>query len=65
VNDPLNAVARSLWLGRNDGELFADKSIEQRRLARIGPSENTNETRAKWHRIGGFGYRASGVGFPT
>src|SRR5579862_7069542 len=46
----LNAVARGLWLRRDDGELFAHQRIEQRRLARVGPTENTNETGAKWHR---------------
>src|SRR5580658_6564067 len=52
VKNSLNAIAGGLRLRRNDRELLPHQRIEQRRLARVGPSENTNKTRTKWHRIG-------------
>ena len=50
VNDALNAVARGLRLGRDDGQLLAHQRIEQRGLARVGAAENADETGAEWHR---------------
>src|SRR5258708_3688251 len=50
IDDALNSVARSLRLGRNNGELFAHKSIEQRGLASVRTAENTNKTGAEGHK---------------
>ena len=49
VDDSENAVARGLGLRRNDGQLLAHQRIQQRALARIGPSENANESGVKGH----------------
>ncbi len=49
VNYALNAVARGLRLGRDDGQLLAHERIEQSGLARVGAAEDTNETGAKGH----------------
>src|SRR5208283_3348736 len=50
MNDALNTVARSLRLGGDDGQFFADQRVEQRGLARVGAAENANKTGAKGHR---------------
>ncbi len=50
VDDALNAVARGLRLGRDDGELFAHKRIEQRGLASVRTAENADETGAEGHK---------------
>src|SRR6267154_1806278 len=50
IDDALNSVTRSLRLGRNNGELFAHKSIEQRGLASVRTAENTHKTGAEGHR---------------
>src|SRR5215469_6938573 len=60
VHDALNTVARGLRLRRNDGQLLANHSIEQRRLTGVGPAENADESGAEWHEIG-FRLSASGV----
>src|SRR5208337_2047990 len=49
VDDSENAVARGLGLRRNDGQLLAHQRIQQRALARIGPSENANESGVEGH----------------
>ena len=49
MNYALNAVARGLRLGRDDGQLLAHERIEQCGLARVGAAENANETGAKGH----------------
>ena len=43
VLDPENPVSRRLWLGRSDGDLFADQVVEECRLADIGPTDNSDE----------------------
>src|ERR1700690_3619466 len=56
IDDAENAVAGSLRLWRNDGELLADQRIEQRALTRVGTAEDADETGVKGHvnRVQGF-----------
>src|SRR5688572_22374081 len=42
-----DAIARRLRLGRHDRDLFAENSVQQRRLANIGPADNRNIAGAK------------------
>jgi len=52
-----------LRLGRNDSELFANESVEQRGLASVRAAEDADETGAERHK-GGFGLRLSGFSEP-
>ena len=58
IDDPEDAVARRLRLGRDDGELLPDQRIQQRALARVGPAKDTNESGVKGH-----GDRLTATGF--
>src|SRR5258708_3449946 len=57
IDHALNAVARGLWLGRDDGYLFADQRIEQRALARVRAADDGNKTGTESHgQAGTFGW---------
>src|ERR1700722_9092102 len=51
IQNSLDAVAGSLRLGRNDGDLASNKSIYERGLTGVGAADNCHETRFKWHEI--------------
>src|SRR5918999_3596865 len=42
-----DAIARRLRLGRHNRDLFAENSVQQRRLSNIGPADNGNVAGAK------------------
>src|SRR6185369_561184 len=50
VDDSQNAVARGLGLGTDDGQLFADQSIEQGRFAGVRTTQNADESGVKGHK---------------
>ena len=49
IQDSLNAVARGLRLGRNDGDFAADELVDQRRFARVGAAYYGDESGFKGH----------------
>jgi len=51
LQNPMDACARRLRFVGNDGELLAEQCIQQCGLARIGASDDGNETGTKWHSI--------------
>ena len=50
VDVSLDAMPRSLRLVRNDRDLFANQRIQQRRLSRIGTTDNGDEAGSKGHK---------------
>ena len=52
IDNTLDSVASGLRLRRDDRQLLADESIEQRGLAGVGATEDANETGAERHRKG-------------
>ena len=55
VVDGADGPPRGLGDGRNDGDFFADQSVEQRRLAGIGAADDGGEARAEGGGGGGGG----------
>ena len=49
LQNALDAVARGLRFGRDDGQLLANQCVQQRGLAGVGPAEDANKTCAKGH----------------
>ena len=49
LTNPLNAIARGLRLARDDGELFADQRVQQRRFACVGTADDGDESGAECH----------------
>ena len=46
-DDTLNLKARSLWLVRNGGDIFANQPIQKSRFAGVGTSDERNVTGAE------------------
>ena len=44
IQDALNAIARGLRLGRNDGDFAADERIDERGFAGVGAADNGDES---------------------
>jgi len=51
IQNSLDAVAGSLRLGRDDGDLASNKSIDERGFAGVGATDDRDETGFKWHEI--------------
>ena len=51
LENTVDAGSRRLRFMRDDGELLAEESVQQGGLARIGATDNRDETRAKGHSL--------------
>ena len=49
VDDPQDAIARSLRLASDDGQLLADQRVQQGRFAGVGTADDGDKTGAEWH----------------
>jgi len=44
IQDSLDSIASGLWLIGDDGDLLADKRIDERGFACVGPAHDRHET---------------------